>query len=132
MRARKLKERKQKFLRRLPDNCTSSKRCKVNGQTVAFCIHPHIANGGGIMVCGELESGRCPRFKCRYTEEQIEADFERILRSPTLCGDEYPKLAMLIWFLQDLGKQGSRPERMKGCASSFLAALWSFITFKWW
>jgi len=80
----------------------------------------------GIFVCNSDEvAKRCRVFECRNTESSVESEFESILRSPARCGDEYPKLAMLIWFLQDDKSDTSRIGRLK-------SLFWNLITLTWW
>ncbi|MCK9154682.1 MAG: hypothetical protein M0P12_01060 [Paludibacteraceae bacterium] len=53
-----------------------------------------------IFICDSNEiCEQCQHFKCRNTKESIEDDLETILGNPSLCGKEYPKIAMLKWVI---------------------------------
>lgn len=107
MRERCLKARKIQYLGRSPINCFHNTHLRVKGKgQVGFCQNSIIlAKFGGaqkMFACNDCNtSSRCRLFQCKHTEMDIERDFEEILKSPSRCGNEYPKLAMLIWFLQD-------------------------------
>jgi hypothetical protein len=107
LRERYLKDRKIQYLGRLPINCIHNTRLRVRGKgQVGFCQNSIIlAKFGGpqkMFACNdENTSCRCKLFQCKNTESDVERDFDEILKSPSRCGNEYPKLAMLIWFLQE-------------------------------
>ena len=85
-----------------------------------------------MFVCNELVvAGRCRLFACRNTEESVRADFEEVMRSPSRCGDEYPKLAMLIWFLQDFDGKG-RFRRLWSLLVRAVESVCKIVAFRWW
>jgi hypothetical protein len=57
----------------------------------------------------------------------VAGDFHKILRDPSRCGQEYPKLAVLLWVLQRNGDE-NRPSRF----GRFWQVLWSVLNFSWW
>ena len=55
-----------------------------------------------VIPCEENQTAlKCKFFKANKTEAEIEKEFKDIIRNPSLCGQEYPKLAVLIWVLQE-------------------------------
>ena len=135
MKALKLKERKEQFLDAKPRNCFFNFRQHVreNGD-VGFCQNPVVVNTirTRVFVCNDDDTvKRCKCFKCRSTNESVEKDFDEVLRSPARCGQEYPKLAMLIWFLQDFEPltRGSRLLKVLSSIGKWASRL---ILFRWW
>ena len=131
----KLAERKQAYLCKSFMNCKHNARMRLKGKGhVGFCQNPEILNRAnkGMFVCNDDETARrCHVFDCRNTEESVEHDFDDILRSPSRCGSEYPKLAMLIWFLQECDGPG-RTDRLKYLSGRMASSFWKIATFKWW
>ena len=134
MRILKLKERKEQFLSRHPRNCffNFQQRIKENG-LIGFCQNPDVIKtiGTKVFVCNDCETvSRCMAFRCRNTEQSVEKEFEATLRSPARCGQEYPKLAILIWFLQDYSS--TRLARFGRVFASIGMGIYRLIFFKWW
>jgi len=103
MRSRKLYELKAKSLSKCYVNCIHNVKLKVkNVGAVGLCQNPDILKKRTIpLVCNDDDFClRCESFECRHTESSVEQEFDDVLHSPPRCGEEYPKLAMLIWFLQ--------------------------------
>jgi hypothetical protein len=135
MRALKLKERKEGFLNRQPRNCYFNFRQRVRENSiVGFCQNPEVIKtiGTKVFVCNDCETAkRCNSFQCRNTEESVERDFDDVLKSPARCGQEYPKLAILIWFLQDYESQ-NRWVRLGRLTASIGKGLYKLMFFRWW
>lgn len=135
LRALKLKERKEQFLAMIPRNCFFNCRLRVKGNSqVGFCQNSQVLQSiqAKVFVCNEeIVARRCRIFRCRNTEESVEKDFEEILRSPVRCGDEYPKLAVLIWFLQEYSSP-KRGQRFARSLTDCLKSLFRLIAFRWW
>jgi len=135
VRAAKLRERKHAFLSRSFINCVHNVRLRVKGKgNVGFCQNPLVVSctKNGMFVCNDDDTARrCKVYCCRHTEASVEADFEEILKSPARCGSEYPKLAMLIWFLQEFEVRG-RWARFWSLWKKVGGALWKLICFRWW
>jgi len=132
--ARKLAERKKEFLSRDYRNCVHNVRLRVRDHgKLGFCRNPRVVGSPGQpVVCDEEgTAGRCRYFECRNTEASVEADFEAILRSPARCGELYPKLAMLLWFLQDY-KRGRRLARLVSSLSYLFRSLANILLARWW
>lgn len=131
----KLKERMKEYLCRAPVNCSYNERLRVHGKgMVGFCQNPTVqaATKRGMFVCNEASvAERCRLFRCRNTEESVRLDFDEVMRSPARCGSEYPKLAMLIWFLQE-SDSGSKVGRLWGLISRMVLSFWRIATFRWW
>jgi hypothetical protein len=131
----KLRERKQAFLCRASINCIHNTRMRVKGKgQLGFCQNQEVLNrtAKGMFVCSEDETAqRCKVFECRNSEESVEADFNEILRSPARCGNDYPKLAMLIWFLQEFEAQG-RCARFVSLWKKMGDSLWKLFILRWW
>lgn len=135
MRDLKLKERSAEYLKRAPMNCSSNYRFRVKGKgMIGFCQNPCVLSrtDRGIFACSDDETAkRCGWYACKNTEETVLRDFEDVLRSPSRCGSEYPKLAMMIWFLQG-SEPKSRLGRMASLFGKMLLAGWRILTFRWW
>lgn len=118
LRAKMLRARKEKFLAKNFSNCSHNIILPVKGVgKVGLCQNPVLlARRGRPLVCNDDEfARRCDCFNCIYTEELVERDFDTILSSPSRCGEEYPKLAILIWFLQDDSRcQETRWQKLLG------------------
>jgi hypothetical protein len=133
---RYLRERKEQFLGRLPINCEHNVRLLVKGKgKIGLCRNPVILSKGAPtkwFACNDENTAcRCKVFSCKNTEESVEQDFNAILESPSRCGNDYPKLGVLIWFLQDL-KENGRGSRLSGLAMRALRSIWGIVTLRWW
>ena len=136
LRDRYLKERKEQFLGRLPINCVHNIHLRVKGKgQLGFCQNSLVLKKCGphkMFLCNEADTAnRCGVFCCRNTEASAEQEFKEILSSPSRCGNDYPKLAMLIWFLQDYDVQ-SRATRFSQMVCRAAGAIWGIISFRWW
>ncbi len=135
MRMMELRKRKSIFLSKRPINCffNFKQRIKGNGE-IGFCQNSEVINSinNKVFVCNDEETAKnCKFFQCRNTEESVIEDFNEILSSPTRCGSDYPKLAMMIWFLQDFEIK-SRFGRLKVIISSIVNNLVRLLLFRWW
>jgi len=136
LRNRYLEERKTQFLGRNPINCVHNVRFRVKDKGYLWlCQNPLILAKCGhqnMFVCNECDTAqRCRVFSCRSTEVSVEQTFNEILASPARCGNDYPKLAMLIWFLQDFELNG-RAMRFAQMVKRAFGSLWGLISFRWW
>ena len=134
VREAKLKERKQAYLCKASINCRHNARLRVKGKgQVGFCQNQLVLSKTtrGLFACDDETAARCKVFECKNDEASVEADFMEVLRSPARCGDEYPKLAMMIWFLQEFEAQG-RWERLASLARKQASALWQTVSCRWW
>ena len=135
LRTAKLKERKERFLGHYSRNCFFNCRLRVKGNSVVgFCQNPTILGAlwSRLAICNDDDiAKRCRVFRCKNTEESVERDFEDILHSPARCGQEYPKLAVLIWFLQDYGGS-SRGIRLGRAILDSLKSVSRLLFFRWW
>jgi hypothetical protein len=136
LRRKRLSERKQQFLGRCHTNCAHNVRLRVRGNgKCGFCRHPEVikmTRKNEPFVCDEEGTARrCKYFECRNTPETVEEDFEEILSSPSKCGKSYPKLAILIWFLQDKSRR-SRSQRLWSAVGDVFRSLFSLFAVRWW
>jgi hypothetical protein len=135
LRKKRLSQRKNDFLSRSHINCMHNVRLTVKGNgKCGFCRHPEIvkkANGKPFVCDEEGTAKRCKFFDCRNTPKTVEDDFEEILSSPSRCGNTYPKLAMMIWFLQGVSTR-TRFQRFKVSLMEVLRSLSSFVMGRWW
>jgi hypothetical protein len=135
LRDKNLRQRKSRFLSSEFVNCAHNVRLPVKGVgKVGLCQNPVLlAYRGRPLVCNDSEfSVRCECFKCIHTERLIEHEFDTILSSPSRCGEEYPKLAMLIWFLQDDSRHPeTRSRRLLGHVKRAFSELFKAVTFRW-
>jgi hypothetical protein len=131
----RLKKRKDEFLSVDSRNCEFNARARISGKgMVGFCKHKGVRkrSSDGVVVCdGKERAKKCGSFKCKNTHKSVEEDFHIALRSPARCGNEYPKIAILIWFLQDFPKQ-SRLKRMTKSSRELSGSLYRLLFFRWW
>ena len=135
LRNKTLRQRKEKFLSKDFLNCTHNVRLPVKDVgKVGLCQNPEVLRKRGKpLVCNDGDfSGRCPCFECIDDESSVKQSFNEILASPSRCGEEYPKLAMLIWFLQEDSKQLEPwSRRLAGHLRRAASELFKVVTFRW-
>lgn len=98
-----LKERKRKLLSRSPSNCEFDSKVRIHGNgTIDVCqlTEKKTSVGSGIFVCDDSICEKCEFYHCNNTEESVTNEFNEILKNPSICGQEYPKLATLLWVLE--------------------------------
>lgn len=134
LRLRRLNKRKEEHLSKCPRNCVFNRPHRIKGKgQVRLCLNPEVLEvvKKPCFVCNDDDTAKkCKKFESNKTEEEVEADFRDILANPARCGHEYPKLAILIWFLQDFDSsavrqgEGSRWGRLLSMISDFLKMKW--------
>jgi hypothetical protein len=137
--ARRLRQRKEKFLGRQYRNCVYNVRHRMRGNgKCGFCHNDEVLQkiGSQIYVCDDEGTARgCTHFKCRNTVESVEKDFDAVIRSPSRCGNEYPRLAVMIWLLQE-GKESIKNNDLfvhdESRAKRFWGELIGFLFLRWW
>jgi len=115
---RELRKKKKEFLSCDYRNCRYNTRYKVKGNGfIGFCLNPKILSKTkhSMRICNDAESAKaCSEYQCLHIEESITRKFHDELKSPSICGKKYPKLAVLLWFLQQIPNEGqSRWERFQ-------------------
>ena len=110
LRDRYLKERKCEYLSRKPVNCIYAKKAKMLCGKAIVCTDPFSKE---FSECNCDICGKCRRFVCKNTDESVVQDFNEIVKSPSRCGSEYPKLAILLWFLQDFNAEVAEKKHTK-------------------
>lgn len=135
MRDRRLRERKEKYLSVSPINCKSNMMLKIKGRgRFRFCQNQKVLDSFNkkAFLCQDDETARaCSFFDCKHSHESVEDDFEKVLRSPSRCGNDYPKLAVLIWFLQD-HVVNTRFRRLWDMFGRVVRGLWGILSLRWW
>jgi hypothetical protein len=135
LRARRLAKRKDENLSKCPRNCVFNRPQRVKGKgEVRLCENQEVLGAlrRPCFVCSEDETARrCKKFESRKTEEQIEREFDEILGDPARCGHTYPKLAIMIWFLQDFDSSAVR-QGEGGRWARLMRAVHYLICMKWW
>jgi hypothetical protein len=110
--ARTLRDRTDAYLERTSINCMFNLRHRLKKYgLVGFCNNPIMTEKArnGVVICNDNETAcACQCYECKHTEETVKADLNDIMRSPSKCGHEYPKLAVLLWFLQRDGQEKTR------------------------
>jgi hypothetical protein len=133
--ARRLKQFREAYLCQSPRNCVFNTRFRVKDQgQVGFCQNPVVLEGlrAKSYVCHESETaGQCKVFRCRNTEESVGQEFDAILSSPERCGEKFPKLAVLIWAVQEYTLR-TRGGRFCQTWAGIWGELMRLITFRWW
>ena len=128
--AKQLKKRETEYLCHGFLNCRFNKRHRVKGNgRLGFCHNPDVIEKSPqfIVVCGDDKTAeKCPFFWCKRNKELVKADFDEVFKNPAQCGKEYPKLAVLLWFLQ----------RNVDEHTTKVGRLWSLfygiLAFRWW
>lgn len=99
LRNKYLKERIREFTCRKPMNCQYFCKVKLaNGIRCGVCT---LTKNREFSECNCEVCKKCSKFVCRNTDASVIDDFNEIVDSASRCGQEYPKLAILLWFLQD-------------------------------
>ena len=134
LRQKRLSQRIQRFSCKSPINCVYNRqlRLKGNGKCGTCDCEDRKSIEGRIFVCNEDETAiSCPYFECKNTADAIGQDFEDVLCSPARCGNEYPKLAIMIWFLQDWSRR-NRSDRIKTAVYELYRAFVDLLLWRWW
>lgn len=95
---------RKRCLSRSPDNCVNNKKKRIHGVgSVGICMDTSKTSlFDQIFVCDNQQTcDECPIYKCRHTEESVNEDFNHIINDVSLCGKEFPKIAMIRWILDD-------------------------------
>jgi hypothetical protein len=127
---KELRGRIKKYTSKSFLNCKFNERHRVrNNGTTGFCSNPIKKKECKtfVYVCDSDEiSKECKLFKCMNTTEKVKEEFESIVKDPSRCGQEYPKLATLLWVYQN--GDSYQPGRLK----RFLLSIYKVINFSWW
>jgi hypothetical protein len=103
---RELRRKLSEYLTRTSLNCRYNSRHRVKGDgQVGFCVCPAVLTRleKPVYVCQDDGTARrCPVYECKNTEAGVRQEFLEEIRSPSVCGQRYPKLAVLLWFMQRL------------------------------
>lgn len=122
---RRLAERMDKFLSVCHLNCAHNVRYRVRGQgQVGFCMNDELrlSSRRKVIICDDKQTAhKCKFYKLAKTAEDVESDFREILRDPARCGQEYPKIAVLLWVLQ--GRMDEGDKQLKSLLGSLLEML---------
>ena len=134
MKSDKLRELKARYLSRSFRNCKYNVRMDVHGKgKIGFCQNQNVLKSCGkrMFVCNnDSTASRCSEFCCKNTEDGVESLFMEIIKSPSRCGELYPKLAILIWFLQDIDG-GTKIKRLCSLIKNSLVSIWKIVSFRW-
>ncbi len=132
---RRLSQRREEFLKRTHLNCKHNVKLRVKGiGKCGFCRNPEVLRRtkGAPFVCDEEEKAqRCKLYECINTPDAVKEDFEEILRNPARCGELYPKLAMMIWFLQDSSRR-NRLQRFRTALGEVVRSISALLFWRWW
>lgn len=134
LRKRRLSQMKQQFLSRYYRNCKYNKRMTVKGQgKCGFCVNVQVCGSGKKpFVCDEEGTAKkCKFFEYSNSPESVEKKFKEILRSPSKCGEVYPKLAIMIWFLQS-SDRGTRIKRLGNSVKDICRSVFHLLLGRWW
>jgi hypothetical protein len=112
---REHRKKLDEYLTAAPINCKHIGRYRVKGNGImGFCGNPSvlIKVGKPVFVCQDIDTAKhCPCYECHNSEASVTQEFLNELKSPSICGQKYPKLAMLLWFLQRLPSDESNTRR---------------------
>lgn len=134
--ARRLKERKGKYLCREHRNCKNNRRYRVSGKgQICFCTSKEVLEKtrAPVLVCDSEDRVKaCRSYQCSRTREDVEEEFHAILRDPSRCGSEYPKIAVLLWCLRGPPEPTGRKQRLLQALTNAGRHLWALIALRWW
>ena len=133
--ASRLRKRRHGFLSKTYRNCVFNTRFRVkdSGWT-GFCQCSKVLSGlkTNVFVCNDdSTASACKCFACKNTQESVDRDFREILKVPSLCGEKYPKIAMLLWVVQR-PRSDSRWKRLGEYMKDMLVLVRVFFLFRWW
>lgn len=134
---RELRRKLIEYLTRTPLNCKYNCRHRVKGNgQVGFCINPAVLTRlpKPVFVCQEDDTAqRCPVYECRNTEATVKQEFLEEIKSPSICGQRYPKLAVLLWFMQRLPERDLPTRRARLCdlVKEFFRTCKALLLLKW-
>lgn len=130
---RHLKDMISDFTARIPINCSYNCRMRVKEYgKVGFCICREEIDRIGENVpfpCDTEVPERCKSYKCKNTLDSIKNRFNDIIKNPALCGSKFPKLAILIWCIQDSDKKSSK--NLYYLFRTIASSLYDIVSFKW-
>jgi hypothetical protein len=106
---RELRRKLTEYLTRAPINCRFNCRQRVKGNgAMGFCFNPAVLTklSRPVFICQDGETAtRCPAYDCKNTEVSVKQEFLEEIKSPSICGQKYPKLAVLLWLIQRMPEQ---------------------------
>ena len=132
---RRRKEFRDEFLGQYPRNCSFNTRFRIKDQgQVGFCQSSKVLNAldAKVFVCNEQETAeQCKIYRCRNTEDSVQQRFDDILCSPSRCGEKFPKLAVLIWAIQN-NMNRTRWGRFCSSLGAIRSTVSRFLSVRWW
>lgn len=122
-------------------NCRYNYLHRISGQgMIGFCTCKCVLDEKGykVFVCNDTRVAKnCKYYECKNTSEQVEKEFEDNVREPSVCGEHYPKLAVLLWVLKELElpdteiRDVSRYDRFKLSMGKLWGGLVDLLLFRW-
>ena len=98
---KRLKNRYKKLLARTTKNCCYSQCYGVNdGENSVVLCQPEI-NDKKLFICNDDICAKCKSFDLKKTKKEIEEEFMNDMSNPQICGQKEPKIAVLLWVLQE-------------------------------
>jgi len=103
---KKLKLRIKKYLKRSFINCKFNERVLLEkGQfkaKIGCCNNPILNDKNKqFNICNEENKAiHCKYYQCKHDKKEIEDQFIKEISEPKICGQREPKIAILMWFLQ--------------------------------
>lgn len=104
---KRLNQRIEKYLSRNNRNCLYNISKEIDGKEHLFCANPEnpIVKKEIISICETIEDcKKCEHYVCKNTKEIVERQFVEDISDPSVCGIREPKLAVLLWVLNDKNK----------------------------
>lgn len=101
---RRLNLRFKKMLSKNPHNCVNAREYDIvfnNDKKYNKVLCSLNMNRGEIFVCDVAFCNKCGYYKLKNTKGEVENNFKNEISNPELCAQTEPKIAMLLWVLQD-------------------------------
>jgi len=135
---KELLKKQDKFLTSGYLNCQYNKRIHVkDAGKVGFCNNEKITSSvqKNVFICNDDKVvSKCTQYKCKNSKGSIEKEFKREISVPAICGQRYPKIAILMWCLHgrdEFTKDEIENVNLTTLVKSILNNIYKIISFKW-
>lgn len=140
-----LSRKLEDFLTTSYHNCKYNNRHRIRGTgMVGFCTCCKLLEDKNqpVFVCNDDDVAKaCNFYECKHTKETVIQEYKEEISSPSVCGQRYPKLAVLLWVLQQMSdeqpsqvftpKPKTRFQRLSTECNVIWKSLLNLVLFRW-